>query len=508
MRHYCSFFTRRIASATAKQMMPRRLLLGLLTFAAVLLLSGSLLYGQDALVIDESGNVGIGTENPSGKLHVKVDPLPDGAASSVDSLVIDPYGNVLIGTTTPIDTRPYNASFLFVKSENAAGPLRIGSAWGVPGLWTGDGYDLALTAGKEHKVYFGYPTSPAPNYWNSWVESGTGNAYFKGNLNIGGTEQVAKLSITGSENTENGLGAAIAITNTAEGSEKNTAEGSEKNSWFLRAGATGTVTPAAGFSIADRNGYKITITKDGITKINGDLEVTGEIRTGGNIWIGKVGQENCALKPNTPTLYVCNILGGSYHYLGWDGNEFKGKVMWDGSKSDKRLKSNIHPISDALSKVSQLNGITFKWNEEAIQQATAGIDKGAIVAGPNATDEENLIVQEKMRDSIREKMSGTYMGVIGQEVQEIIPEVVKEDEDGYLNVDYSKLTAVLIEAIKELKAEKDTEIEELKAEKDTEIEKLKAKNRELESKLQLMSVRMTEFENVFQRLEVKMAKLD
>ena len=50
------------------------------------------------------------------------------------------------------------------------------------------------------------------------------------------------------------------------------------------------------------------------------------------------------------------------------------------------------------------------------------------------------------------------IGVIAQEVREVIPEVVKEAEDvngeKYLSVDYSKLVPVLIEAIKELSERK------------------------------------------------------
>ncbi|MBN2355374.1 hypothetical protein JXO59_04635 [candidate division KSB1 bacterium] len=51
------------------------------------------------------------------------------------------------------------------------------------------------------------------------------------------------------------------------------------------------------------------------------------------------------------------------------------------------------------------------------------------------------------------------MGLIAQEVQKVLPQVVLADEDGYLAVNYATLVPVLIEAMKEMKQE----IELLKA---------------------------------------------
>lgn len=89
--------------------------------------------------------------------------------------------------------------------------------------------------------------------------------------------------------------------------------------------------------------------------------------------------------------------------------------------SDARLKEKIQIISDALDKVALLDGITFNWNE-------------------SATD-KNLDVREA--------------GVIAQQVQQVLPEVVTEREDGHLAVSYEKIIPLLIEAIKELKKEVD-----------------------------------------------------
>ena len=91
--------------------------------------------------------------------------------------------------------------------------------------------------------------------------------------------------------------------------------------------------------------------------------------------------------------------------------------------SDRRLKENIEVIPNALDKVQALNGVSFDWKKTGEKSA----------------------------------------GVIAQEVQAVLPEAVKEvtpikSGDSHLSVNYHALTSILIESIKELKAE----IEELK----------------------------------------------
>ena len=92
------------------------------------------------------------------------------------------------------------------------------------------------------------------------------------------------------------------------------------------------------------------------------------------------------------------------------------------STSDRKFKDNIANITDPLDKVSQINGVTFDWND---QQST---------------------------------FTGPDIGVIAQEVEAVLPEIVCIREDGSKAVKYDKMVALLIECVKELKCE----IEELK----------------------------------------------
>jgi len=102
-------------------------------------------------------------------------------------------------------------------------------------------------------------------------------------------------------------------------------------------------------------------------------------------------------------------------------------VAYSTTISDERLKKDIQKIEGALDKVNQLNGYTFEYNNDGKKSA----------------------------------------GVIAQEVEKVLPSAVQEKKlhfqmDGdvglYKTVQYDQLHGLLIEAIKELKAE----IEELK----------------------------------------------
>jgi hypothetical protein len=91
--------------------------------------------------------------------------------------------------------------------------------------------------------------------------------------------------------------------------------------------------------------------------------------------------------------------------------------------SDERLKENIQPLENALDKVLALNGFTYNFNE--------------------------------IGESLGFDGKTTYVGVSAQQVQAVLPEAVKPApaDSNYITVQYEKLVPLLIEAIKELKAE-------------------------------------------------------
>jgi hypothetical protein len=139
---------------------------------------------------------------------------------------------------------------------------------------------------------------------------------------------------------------------------------------------------------------------------------------------------NCSGTSNNITAYTINQNVGSSNSPTFTGLTVNGSITATGDiiayyTSDKRYKNNIQPITNALLKVSKLNGVTWEWN-----------------------DNVNEVIKQSPKT-----------GLIAQEVEEILPEVVKTRDDGFLALDYSKMMGLMVEAIKE----QQSQIEELKS---------------------------------------------
>ena len=91
------------------------------------------------------------------------------------------------------------------------------------------------------------------------------------------------------------------------------------------------------------------------------------------------------------------------------------------STSDIRLKDNIKSIDKALDKVNSIQGIEFDWIEKEEVHGNSGHD----------------------------------IGVIAQEIEKILPDVVTTRDNGYKAVKYEKIVPLLIEAIKDLSKQVD-----------------------------------------------------
>jgi hypothetical protein len=128
------------------------------------------------------------------------------------------------------------------------------------------------------------------------------------------------------------------------------------------------------------------------------------------------------------------------------------------------LKRDVQPVPSALDKVRRLSGVTFHWNEKALEHFTSDIET-TFSAGPNATEPENQQVWHAERTKRRTQLETTHVGVVAQDVEAVLPEAVTTDPDGYKLVRYDNLIPLLIEAIKEqnqLAARQQSEIERLK----------------------------------------------
>ena len=95
------------------------------------------------------------------------------------------------------------------------------------------------------------------------------------------------------------------------------------------------------------------------------------------------------------------------------------------ASSDERLKDNIELISNPIEKVQSLKGVTWDWNSNA--------------------------------DELQKTLPN--VGVIAQDVEKVLPQLVIDRDNGFKGVDYAKLTGLLIEAIKD----QQKQIDELKS---------------------------------------------
>ena len=187
-----------------------------------------------------------------------------------------------------------------------------------------------------------------------------------------------------------------------------------------------------GDSIITDNGSSATITGDltvtGI--INGSL--TGSIENA--VTASYIDYSNIANTPTIPTnnnqltngagytTYTSNQATNTTSNVTFNTVNATGDITAFAS-SDERLKDNIQTIPNAVEKVQQIKGVSFDWNG-------------------NQTNH-----------------SGHDIGVIAQDIEKVLPEIVATRDDGYKAVRYEKIVALLIEAVKE----QQLQIDELKS---------------------------------------------
>ena len=148
-----------------------------------------------------------------------------------------------------------------------------------------------------------------------------------------------------------------------------------------------------------------------------------------------------------------NSDNGSYvskfTFLGNGNASFNGSLTQN--SSDIRLKENIQPITNSLEKVKSLSGFTYNWNKTA----------------------QDLGFKGGGHDELQ-------VGLSAQDVEKIQPEIVKPApvDNTYKTIQYEKLVPLLVEAIKELKANVETlESESLKLKQVlTKVETLEQEN--------------------------------
>ena len=154
------------------------------------------------------------------------------------------------------------------------------------------------------------------------------------------------------------------------------------------------------------------------TNLASDRLVTGNSTT------SIIGESNATFDGDNMTLSTGGLVVGTPVTAGTVGIGLFTNDVISYYSSDKRLKENITPIPWALDKVMAINGVYFDWIE--------------------LTDEQRKTIHPN---------KGRDIGIIAQEIEAVLPEVVTTRDTGYKAVKYEKIVALLIEAIKEQQSE-------------------------------------------------------
>lgn len=269
-----------------------------------------------------------------------------------------------------------------------------------------------------------------------------GDIDLEGSIDVNGTTETDALSINGTSVTST-----AAELNLLDGSSANTVVNSKAVIYGSSGELAGTLSTAAQGNITSL-GTLTTLTVDDITINGSTISDSGDltIDCGSDITLDADGGDIVFADGGTTIATHSNISNTSYRITvgpsdadfvvrGNDGGSGITAMTLDMSAagaatfnddvtafSDKRLKTDISNIENGIEKVMQMQGVYYKRNDQ---------------------------------DDAK-----TKVGVLAQDMEAIVPEVVltANDEMQTKSVDYGKLTAVLIEAIKDLKAE----IDELK----------------------------------------------
>ncbi|MBX3040115.1 MAG: tail fiber domain-containing protein, partial [Bdellovibrionaceae bacterium] len=219
-----------------------------------------------------------------------------------------------------------------------------------------------------------------------------------------------------------------------------------------------------------------TSTAAGVVDASAVMQTNLSILSSGNVGIGTTGPAD-----------KLHVAGDIRVGTGTTGcvKDADGTVIAGTCSSDARFKTDIEPLGSRLEQVSQLRPVTYKWRSEEFPDKHFGHE--------------------------------TETGLIAQEVQQAVPELVAEDEEGYLKVRFTELNIYILQAVKDLynrilgiedhQATQDRRIANVEAAKanKAEIETLKAENAKLKAdaakQKQESDAKIKALEERFERLE-------
>jgi hypothetical protein len=233
---------------------------------------------------------------------------------------------------------------------------------------------------------------------------------------VSGSSQV--IGILSSLNTYTGSNDTINTTQTSRLDQLSTASGSA----ITRLTALEVETAnLESFTSSINTTIKSKLDADGVISGSSQLTTTFDARylnTGGDSVVS--GSSQITLSSTTGGGTTSNVQFGSLG-IGMAATGTSGRIdaandIVAFSSSDIRFKENIKPIENAIDKIRKISGNTYDWKEE---------------------------------NKVEHGYEGNDVGVIAQEIEAVLPQLVQTRESGFKAVKYDKLVALLIEGIKE-----------------------------------------------------------
>ena len=115
--------------------------------------------------------------------------------------------------------------------------------------------------------------------------------------------------------------------------------------------------------------------------------------------------------------------------------------------SDYRLKENVKSVgSGTLSEIMNMNVVEYNYIKREEEAVPYGLSDTATVSTSNIAQSKNAVLSPAQK----------HYGFIAQELQEIYPNLVIENKEGYLSINYLEIIPLLVRSIQELKAEVNT----------------------------------------------------